>query len=51
MRAAEDAPRDWVYLHERRHGLAKIAERCAGVSAERRRVIHPHSEHYDIIIA
>ena len=35
MRASEHAPRDRVYLIERRHGLAEIVERGADLIAER----------------
>ena len=44
MRAAEHAPRGPLHLLERRHGLAEIVERGAGVQVERRRVIPPQSE-------
>ena len=44
VRAAKDAPRCPFRPLERRHGLADIVERGAGVIVERRRVTHPHLE-------
>ena len=44
VRATEHAPRDPFYVLERRHGLAEIVERGAGVRAKRLRVIPPHPE-------
>ena len=44
VRAAENAPRDQFDLFERRHGLADIVERGAGVFAERTCVTFPHPE-------
>ena len=38
VRAAEDAPRGLGRLLERRHGLAEIVERGAGVTVERHRL-------------
>ena len=40
----EHAPRDPFRVLERRHGLAEIAERGAGVLVERPRVNFPHRE-------
>ena len=48
IRAAEDAPRDSSCVLERRHGLAEIVERGAGIREERPRVIHPQPKR-DII--
>ena len=42
VRAAKHAPCDRFRVLERRHGLAEIVERGAGVLVERRRVITPH---------
>ena len=42
VRAAEHAPRGPFHVLERRHGLAEIVERGAGVHAESRRIILPH---------
>ena len=44
VRAAENAPRGRSDLLERRHGIAEIVERGAGVIAERRRVKRLHGE-------
>ena len=44
MRAAEHAPRDPFRVLERRHGLAEIVERGAGVPVKRHSVIHPHTK-------
>ena len=44
VRATEHAPRDPLYLLERRHGLAEIVERGGGVLEERIRVIPPRPE-------
>ena len=44
MRAAEHAPRDPPRVHERRHGLAEIVGRGAGVHVEHIRVNPPHPE-------
>ena len=44
MRAAEHAPRGPCRFFERRHGLAEIVERGAGVHVERLRVTPPHPE-------
>ena len=46
VRATEYAPRDPCSVLERRHGLAEIVERRAGVEAERLRVNFPHKMHY-----
>ena len=42
MRATEHAPRDPFRLLERRHGLAEIVERGAGVFVEGLAVNRPH---------
>ena len=44
MRATEHTPRGPFYLIERRHCLAEIVERGAGVVVERLRVNPPHLE-------
>ena len=44
VRAAEHAPRDLVYLLERRHRLVEIVERGGGVLVERPRVNLFHLE-------
>jgi hypothetical protein len=44
MRATKHAPRGLRRLLERRHGLAEIVERGAGVLVERRCVNSPHPE-------
>ena len=44
VRTAEHAPRGPFRLLERRHGLAEIVERRAGVPVERLRVNSPHPE-------
>ncbi len=45
MRAAKNAPRGPFRVLERRHGIAEIVERGAGVLVERRCVNPPHLEH------
>ena len=42
VRATEHAPRGPFHVLERRHGLAEIVERGAGVPVERLRVTPPH---------
>ena len=44
MRAADHALRNPFHVLERRHGLAQIVERGAGVIAECPRVIRPQPE-------
>ena len=44
VRATEHASRDPSNVLERRHSLAEIVERGAGVRAKRLRVIPPHPE-------
>ena len=44
VRAAENAPRGPFCLLERRHGLAEIVERGAGVLVKRPRENFPHLE-------
>ena len=44
VRTTEHAPCDRCRLLERRHGLAEIVERGAGVLVERYRVVPPHFE-------
>ena len=51
VRATEHAPRDPCRVFERRHGLAEIVERRAGVLVARLRVIPPHLECESIIIS
>ena len=51
MRAAEHAACNPYGVFERRHGLAEIVERGAGVLVERPSVIHPHPKCGYIIIA
>ena len=51
VRNAEHTPPDPIRVLERRHGLADIIERGAGVIAERRRVTPLHYEREDIIIS
>ena len=41
VRATEHAPRDPFQFLERRHGLAEVVERGAGVTVERPRVNFP----------
>ena len=50
VRAAEDAPRCPFRPLERRHGLADIVERGAGVIVERRRVNRPQPKRGDITL-
>ena len=51
VRAAEYAPRGPYDFFERRHGLAEIVERGAGVCVLRFRVSPPHRERKLIILA
>ena len=44
MGTTEYAPPDPFHVLERRHALAEIIERGAGVSAELDRIIAPHPE-------
>ena len=51
MRAAEHSPRGPFRLLERRHGLAVIGERRAGILVERLRVKRLHPEREVITLA
>ncbi len=44
VRATENAPRGPFRVLERRHGVAEIVERGAGVFVKRASVIRPHPE-------